>query len=78
MTFKELNIIDPILKAIELQGYTHPTPIQEQSIPILLRGKTYLAVLKRVQVKLQLLQYQYCNTCIITDKGIKVLERLRH
>ena len=36
MTFKELGIIDPILEALEEQGYTHPTPIQEQSIPILL------------------------------------------
>lgn len=42
MTFKELALIDPLLKAIELQGYTHPTPIQEQSIPILLKGNDLL------------------------------------
>ncbi len=42
MTFKELEIIDPILKALEAQGYTHPTPIQEQSIPILLSRKDLL------------------------------------
>ena len=36
MTFKDLGIIEPILKALEAEGYTHPTPIQEQSIPILL------------------------------------------
>ncbi|TAJ13165.1 DEAD/DEAH box helicase [Marinilabiliaceae bacterium JC017] len=42
MTFKELGITEPILKAIEVKGYTHPTPIQEQSIPILLRGKDLL------------------------------------
>ena len=42
MTFKDLEIIDPILKALEAKGYTHPTPIQEQSIPILLRGKDLL------------------------------------
>ncbi len=42
MTFKSLGIIDPILKAIEAEGYTHPTPIQEQSIPILLEGKDLL------------------------------------
>ncbi len=42
MTFKELNIIDPILKSLKIQGYTHPTPIQEQSIPILLRNKDLL------------------------------------
>ena len=43
MTFKELDIIDPILKALQGEGYTHPTPIQEQSIPILLQGKDLLA-----------------------------------
>ncbi|MCF6237442.1 MAG: DEAD/DEAH box helicase [Candidatus Marinimicrobia bacterium] len=42
MTFKDLNIIVPILKALEAEGYTHPTPIQEQSIPILLQGKDLL------------------------------------
>ena len=43
MTFNELNIIEPILKALQEQGYQHPTPIQEQSIPILLQGKDLLA-----------------------------------
>ena len=42
MQFKDLGIIDPILKALDDQGYTHPTPIQEQSIPILLQGKDLL------------------------------------
>ena len=42
MTFKDLHIIEPILTALESEGYTHPTPIQEQSIPILLAGKDLL------------------------------------
>ena len=42
MTFKELNLIAPILKALETEGYTQPTPIQEQSIPFLLEGKDLL------------------------------------
>jgi ATP-dependent RNA helicase RhlE len=42
MTFNDLRIIEPILKALKAEGYTHPTPIQEQSIPILLRGKDLL------------------------------------
>ena len=42
MTFKDLHIIEPILRAVEEEGYTHPTPIQEQSIPILLKGKDLL------------------------------------
>ena len=42
MTFKDLQIIDPILNALEDQGYSYPTPIQEQSIPVLLKGKDLL------------------------------------
>jgi ATP-dependent RNA helicase RhlE len=42
MNFKDLNIIDPILKAIESQGYKTPTPVQEQAIPVLLAGKDVL------------------------------------
>ncbi len=36
MTFNELHLVEPILKALKGEGYTTPTPIQEQSIPILL------------------------------------------
>lgn len=42
MTFESLGIIDPIVKALHEQGYTRPTPIQEQSIPVLLRGRDLL------------------------------------
>ena len=38
MLFENLNIIEPILKAIKDYGYTNPTPIQEQTIPALLEG----------------------------------------
>lgn len=38
MLFENLNIIEPILKAIKDYGYTSPTPIQEQTIPALLEG----------------------------------------
>lgn len=38
MTFKELNLIQPILAALDDAGYSTPTPIQEQSIPHLLAG----------------------------------------
>jgi ATP-dependent RNA helicase RhlE len=42
MTFKQLGIIDPILKALDHQGYSTPTPIQQQAIPILLNKKDLL------------------------------------
>lgn len=43
ITFKSLHLIDPILKSLEEEGYTTPTPIQEQSIPIVLGKKDLLA-----------------------------------
>jgi ATP-dependent RNA helicase RhlE len=42
MTFSELNLIDPILKALQTEGYTNPTPIQEAAIPIVLNGQDLL------------------------------------
>ncbi|KAA9040497.1 DEAD/DEAH box helicase [Ginsengibacter hankyongi] len=42
MNFKELHLIEPILKALESEGYTSPTPIQEQAIPDVLKGKDLL------------------------------------
>ncbi len=44
MTFKDLGLAEPILKALKEQGYSNPTPIQEQAIPILLNGKDLLGV----------------------------------
>ena len=42
MNFEKLNIITPILKALSTEGYTMPTPIQEQAIPVILEGKDML------------------------------------
>lgn len=42
MTFDSLHLIEPILRSIKTEGYTTPTPIQEQAIPIVLEGKDLL------------------------------------
>jgi ATP-dependent RNA helicase RhlE len=42
LNFKELHLIAPILEALEKEGYTAPTPIQEQAIPDVLKGKDLL------------------------------------
>ena len=42
MSFQDLNLIEPILKALKTEGYTIPTPIQEQSIPIILKNRDLL------------------------------------
>lgn len=42
MRFEDLSIIDPILKALKEKGYEEPTPIQEQSIPLILSKQDVL------------------------------------
>jgi ATP-dependent RNA helicase RhlE len=44
MSFESLNLIEPIKLALAAEGYTTPTPIQQQSIPIVLAGKDLLGV----------------------------------
>jgi ATP-dependent RNA helicase RhlE len=42
MLFQDLKIIEPILRALKTEGYTTPTPIQAQAIPIVLQHKDLL------------------------------------
>ncbi len=44
MTFKELNISEPILKALRDKKYEIPTPIQEQAIPVVTDGRDLLGI----------------------------------
>ena len=39
MSFEALNLSEPILKALATCGYTAPTPIQAESIPVALSGR---------------------------------------
>lgn len=64
MTFKELNITEPILKAIEEKGYTVPTPIQEKAIPVALAKKDILGCAQTGTGKTASLQYLLYNICI--------------
>ncbi|WP_263834056.1 DEAD/DEAH box helicase [Sulfurospirillum oryzae] len=43
MLFSQLNLSAPILKAIQDEGYTTPTPVQEKAIPPILEGRDMLA-----------------------------------
>lgn len=43
MTFSELGLAEPLLRAISEQGYEIPTPIQAQAIPVVLAGKDLMA-----------------------------------
>ncbi len=44
MNFNELGLSDKVLRAVEASGYTTPTPIQEQAIPIALAGRDILGI----------------------------------
>ena len=44
MAFENLNLLPAIQKALQAEGYTKPTPIQEQSIPIILQGRDLFGI----------------------------------
>ncbi len=43
MSFKNLGLSEPILRAIAEEGYSKPTPVQEQAIPVILNNNDILA-----------------------------------
>ncbi|MCW5664605.1 MAG: DEAD/DEAH box helicase [Piscinibacter sp.] len=43
MSFDTLGLAEPLLRAIREQGYTTPTPIQAQAIPVVLQGGDLMA-----------------------------------
>lgn len=76
MEFKELNIIEPILKSIEEKGYSIPTPIQEGAIGNILSKKDLLACAqtgtgKTAAFAIPILQNLYLNNS--KTKTIKAL-----
>ncbi|WP_321330913.1 DEAD/DEAH box helicase [uncultured Bacteroides sp.] len=75
MTFEQLNLIEPILKALQQEGYTSPTPIQEQSIPILLQGNDLLGCAQTGTGKTAAFSIPILQKLYKTDnrKGIKAL-----
>jgi ATP-dependent RNA helicase RhlE len=42
VSFNNLQLIEPVLKALSHEGYTKPTPIQEQAIPVVLQRRDLL------------------------------------
>ena len=76
MLFKDLDIIEPIKKALEEEGYKKPTPIQEKSIPYLLQGHDLLGCAqtgtgKTASFAIPILQNIYKDKS--SSKGIKAV-----
>ena len=44
MSFSELGLAEPLVRALEAKGYSEPTPIQRDSIPTLLEGRDLLGI----------------------------------
>ena len=44
MTFTDLDLCAPVQQAVKTAGYTTPTPIQEQAIPVVLSGKDIFGI----------------------------------
>ncbi len=44
MTFDELEIAGPILRAVREKGYDEPTPIQQEAIPVVARGSDIFGI----------------------------------
>lgn len=42
--FTELNLVGPLLRAIDKQGFTEPTPIQKRTIPALMDGRDLMGI----------------------------------
>lgn len=66
MQFSELNIIEPILKALDDEKYTEPTLIQEKAIPLILKQKDVLGCAqtgtgKTAAFAIPILQHLYEN-----------------
>jgi ATP-dependent RNA helicase RhlE len=43
VSFKALNLSEPVLRGVQAAGYTDPTPIQLRAIPVVLSGRDLIA-----------------------------------
>ena len=76
---KELNIIQPILKAIEEKGYNRPTPIQQQANPVrpcpekIYLGCAQTGTGKTASFAIPIIQLLQADPVLTKRKGVKAL-----
>ena len=78
MTFEQLGLIKPILQSLSAEGYENPTPIQEKSIPTLLKGTDLLGCAqtgtgKTAAFALPILQQLQADPIDFKNRKIKAL-----
>jgi len=77
MKFEELGLAEPLLRAIEAQGYDAPTPIQSAAIPPVLEGRDVLGCAqtgtgKTAAFALPILQRLRRAECHVNGRGRKI------
>lgn len=78
MLFSQLRLIEPILKAVEAEGYQNPTPIQQKAIPSILKLKDLLGCAqtgtgKTAAFAIPMLQILHMRHLKTNKKAIKAL-----
>ena len=78
MTFEDLDLIEPIRKALVQEGYTTPTPIQSEAIPIVSQGYDLLGCAqtgtgKTASFSIPIIQRLYLQKKKGYKRGIKAL-----
>ena len=79
MSFEKLHLIEPILNALKTEGYSKPTPIQEQSIPVILKHRDLLGCAqtgtgKTAAFAIPILQLLHAD--VANEKGPKHIKSL--
>ena len=77
MSFNNLQLIEPVLKALSKEGYTNPTPIQEKSIPAILEKRDLLGCAqtgtgKTAAFVIPILQLMYQQKQEAVDRSPKI------
>ncbi|MBW8733050.1 MAG: DEAD/DEAH box helicase [Asticcacaulis sp.] len=77
-TFSTLGLSPTLLATLEKQGYTKPTPIQAQAIPLLLKGRDLLGIAqtgtgKTAAFALPILQHILTNRIMPAPKSVRAL-----
>lgn len=60
-SFKSLGVCDELISTLQKQGIKEPTPIQEQSIPIVFKGNDIIAKAQTGTGKTLAFLFLYCN-----------------
>ncbi len=76
MNFKDLKLANSILKAVELEGYKEPSPIQKEAIPHILNGKDILASAQTGTGKTAAFALPLINNLLNGDKHDKKIKVL--